>query len=131
MDKRMVELWLGLCDRDLKGAHGMFETKNYVLAGFQCHQVIEKALKACIAAMSADDPPRIHNLPKLAAYNGLGEDISAEQLELIDRLNPLYIEARYADYKTMVLRQLTPEYCKQLISKTEEFLSWTKNRLSK
>ena len=79
MDKRVVELWLGLCDRDFKGAQDMFETKNYVLAGFQCHQVIEKALKACIAAMSADDTPRIHNLPKLAGYKELGEDISAEQ----------------------------------------------------
>ena len=35
MDKTVVELWLGLCDRDFKGAQGMFETKNYVLAGFQ------------------------------------------------------------------------------------------------
>ena len=131
MDKTVVELWLGLCDRDFKGAQGMFETKNYVLAGFQCHQVIEKALKACIAATSADDPPRIHNLPKLAGYNGLGEELSDEQKKLINDLNPLYIEARYAGYKSAVLSLMTPERCKQLISQTEEFLLWIKNRLSK
>jgi HEPN domain-containing protein len=131
MDKTVVELWLGLCDRDLKGAQGLLKTKNYVLAGFQCQQVMEKALKAYIASVSEDDPPRIHNLSKLAEWKGLGAELSEEQWKLIDDLNPLYIEARYADYKSTILSLMTPEHCKQLISKTEEFLSWTKNRLSK
>jgi len=131
MDKRVVELWLGLCDRDLKGAHGMLQTKNYVLGGYQCHQVMEKALKAYIASVSADDPPRIHNLPKLAVVAGLKSELSTEQLELINRLDPLFIEARYSDYKSMLLSQLTPEYCQQLISQTEGFLSWIKSKLSK
>ncbi|MCL2220194.1 MAG: HEPN domain-containing protein [Chitinispirillia bacterium] len=131
MDKRIVELWLGLCDRDLKGAQGMLQTKNYILAGYQCHQVVEKALKACIASVSEDDPPKIHNLPKLAAIAGLNGELSPDQIELINRLDPLFIEAKYSDYKTAILSQLTPEYCKQLISKTEEFLSWIKNKLSK
>ena len=131
MDKTVVELWLGLCDRDLKGAHGLLKTKNYVLAGFQCHQVMEKALKAYIASVSDDDPPRIHNLPKLAECKGLGAELSDEHKKLINNLNPLYIEARYADYKSAILSLMTPEYCKQLISQTEEFLSWIKRRLSK
>jgi len=131
VDKRIVELWLGLCDRDLKGAQGMLQTKNYILAGYQCHQVVEKALKACIASVSEDDPPKIHNLPKLAAIAGLNGELSPDQIELINRLDPLFIEAKYSDYKTAILSQLTPEYCKQLISKTEEFLSWIKNKLSK
>jgi len=125
-----VELWLELCDRDLSGAHGMLQTKNYVLAGYQCHQVMEKALKAYIAFVSEDEPPYIHNLPKLAEEKGLGSELSAEQWGLISNLNPLFIEARYSSYKTMVLSKLTPEFCKQLISQTEEFLSWIKNKLS-
>ena len=132
MDKTVVELWLGLCDRDLKGAHGLLKTKNYVLAGYQCHQVMEKALKAYIASVSdGDDPPRIHNLPKLAEWKGLGAELSDEQKKLINDLNPLFIEARYADYKSAILSLMTPERCKQLITQTEEFLSWTKRRLSK
>jgi HEPN domain-containing protein len=130
MDRKKVDLWLGLCDRDLKGAHGMLQTKNYVLAGYQCHQVLEKALKAYIASVSENDPPRIHNLSKLALAEGLGNEFSTEQWELMDRLNPLFIEAKYSDYKSALLSQLTPEYCKQLVTKTEEFLSWIKNKLS-
>jgi HEPN domain-containing protein len=130
MNKK-VELWFGLCDRDLKGAYGLLRTKNYVLAGYQCQQVMEKAFKACIASVSTDDPPRIHTLPKLAELTGLKPEFSKEQNELIDLLNPLFIEARYSDYKSAILSQLTPEYCKQLISRTEEFLLWIKNRLSK
>jgi HEPN domain-containing protein len=128
---RKVELWFNLCDRDLKGAHGMLQTGNYVLAGYQCHQVMEKALKACIHNVSADDPPRIHTLSKLARLTGLEHEFSDEQNQLINYLEPLYIEARYADYKAMVLLQMTPEYSKQLVDKTEEFLSWIKKRLSK
>jgi hypothetical protein len=29
MDKKKVDLWLGLCDRDLKGAHGMLQTISF------------------------------------------------------------------------------------------------------
>jgi len=130
MDKK-VELWFGICDRDLKGAHGLLKTGNYVLAGFQCHQVMEKALKACIAHATADDPPRIHTLSKLARLTGLEHEFSDKQNQLINYLEPLYIEARYADYKAMVLLQMTPEYSKQLVDQTEEFLSWIKKRLSK
>ncbi len=130
MNKK-VELWFGLCDRDMKGAYGMLKTKNYVLAGYQCQQVMEKALKACIASVSTDDPPRIHALNKLAELTGLKREFSKEQNELLNYLNPLFIEARYSDYKSAVLSQLTPEYCKQLIVRTEEFLLWIKSRLSK
>jgi HEPN domain-containing protein len=130
MNKK-VELWFGLCDRDLKGAYGMLRTENYVLAGYQCQQVMEKAFKACIASVSTDDPPRIHSLPRLSALTGLEHEFSEEQNKLTKRLEPLFIEARYSDYKSAILSLLTPEYCKQLISETEAFLLWIKNRLSK
>jgi len=126
-----VELWFGLCDRDMKGAHGMLQTGNYVLAGFQCQQVIEKALKACINSVSGDDPPRIHTLSKLAKLTGIEHEFSDEQNYLISHLEPLYIEARYADYKAAILLRITPEYCKKLVDETEELLSWIKKRLSK
>jgi len=112
---RKIELWFGLCDRDFKGAQGLLKTGNYVLAGYQCHQVMEKALKACIAYATADDPPRIHTLSKLTTLTGLEHEFSDEQKELIKRLEPLYIEARYADYKAAILLRITPEYCEQLL----------------
>jgi len=130
MDNKL-DLWFGLCDRDLKGAHGLLKTGNYVLAGYQCQQVVEKALKACIAHATADDPPRIHTLSKLAALTGeLKHEFSDEQTDLIKRLEPLYIEARYADYKSAILLRMTPEFCEQLVTRTEELLSWIKKRLS-
>ncbi|MDR0306653.1 MAG: HEPN domain-containing protein [Chitinispirillales bacterium] len=44
--------WLEWRDADLKAAHGMLKMKLYVHAGFQCHQVVEKALKAHCCRMS-------------------------------------------------------------------------------
>jgi len=130
MNKK-VKLWFVLCDRDLKGAHGMLKTKNYVLSGYQCHQVMEKALKAYIASLSTDDPPRIHSLPKLAEHTGLTSELSDEQKDFINYVDHLFIEARYADYKSAILSRLTPRYCKQIIAQTEDFLSWIKKKLSK
>ncbi|GBU21787.1 hypothetical protein R80B4_01687 [Fibrobacteres bacterium R8-0-B4] len=129
MNKK-VGLWLGICDREMKGARGLLKTKNYVLACYMCQQVLEKALKACIQNESADDPPRIHSLEKLSNLTKLKSELTDEQLKLVDKLDPFFIEARYPNYKTMLLAEVTPEACKQIIVKTEEFLSWIKKKLS-
>lgn len=55
--------------------------------------------------------------------------LSEEQLEFIDKLEPLNIEARYPSYKERLIKSLTKEYCTELLSQTKNLQSWIKNKL--
>jgi len=59
--------WIELCDDDIPVAKSLYATKNYLWMGFLCHLIAEKALKAVIASITDDVPPKDHRLMKLAA----------------------------------------------------------------
>ena len=126
-----IEYWLELADYDLKVARAMLASKMYLYVGFMCHQTIEKALKAVISKGCAEDeiPPKIHNLVRLSDVSGLTEKMTPEQSALLERMNPLNIEARYPDYKRFIAANLTSEYCQKLLTETEELLCWIKQQL--
>ena len=126
-----VEYWLRLCDEDLLTARAMFQAERYLPMGFYCHMIAEKALKAVVARKTGTLPPRIHDLDKLAVQGGINEDLSEEQLALLEKLGPLQIETRYPDDEEMEIPQLTPTICEQLLKETEKFLCWIKKRLEK
>ena len=48
---------------------------------------------------------------------------------IIDRLEPLNIEARYPSYKERLMKSLSKEYCQQLLKDTKELQQWIKNKL--
>lgn len=56
---------------------------------------------------------------------------SEEQKDLIDLLEPLNIEARYATVKEKLMQSLSDQKCKQLIEKTEALYLWIKAKLLK
>lgn len=126
-----VAYWIEMSDYDFDTAKAMFETKRYLYVGFMCHQVIEKMLKAYWSNVLEEPPLKIHHLSRLAAKSGLVNELSEEQLDFIDMLEPLNIEARYPSYKELLLKTLTPEYCNILLKRTNELRSWIKNRLLK
>ncbi|MDB9152544.1 HEPN domain-containing protein [Parabacteroides distasonis] len=55
--------------------------------------------------------------------------MSEEQLDLIDALEPLNIEARYPSYKERLMKSLNADRCKELIKQTDELRLWIKNKL--
>ena len=126
-----IKYWLDIADYDIETAKAMLSTGRYLYVGFMCHQVIEKALKAVIARDCAEGeiPPKIHNLIKLVNKAGLYEQLSTEQLEFIDTMNPLNVESRYPDHKSRIAANLSADNCKQIIEKTEEMLCWIKQQL--
>ena len=126
-----VQYWLELCDDDIKTAKTLLDAERLLHMGFFCHLVVEKAIKAIITHRDDDFPPKIHVLRKLAVKSGIYESLTESQLTLLEKLNPLQIEARYPEYKEKVLNTLTKEYCERLLAETEEFLCWTKKLLSK
>lgn len=72
---------------------------------------------------------KIHSLSRLAERTGLDKQLSEEQLDFIDKLEPLNIEARYPSYKERLMKSLTKEYCAELLSQTKELQLWIKNKL--
>ena len=118
-----------ILDRILETAQAMLETSRFLYVGFMCHQVIEKALKAYWSKVLEEPPLKIHHLSRLAAKSGLIDELSEEQMDFIDSLEPLNIEARYPSYKELLIRILTPEYCKELLDKTKALQLWIKDRL--
>ena len=87
-----VSYWLEIADYDLETAEAMLRTKRLLYVGFMCHQSIEKALKAALASQGKT-PPFTHNLGRLAEARGVYEQMSEEQRDLLDNLEPLNIQS--------------------------------------
>jgi HEPN domain-containing protein len=126
-----VQYWLDLCDEDKTVADLLLKGGKYLQTGFFCHLIAEKALKAVIASNTAEAPPKIHDLHKLAKYGKLYNDLSERQLSLFKELMPLHVDGRYPEYKANIAKTLTAEKCAKILEETEDFLCWTKKRLGK
>lgn len=126
-----VEYWLELCDDDLVTAKALLEKERLLHMGFFCHLIVEKALKAILASQIDEPPPKIHNLITLAKRSGIITELSEEQLNLLEQLNPLQIEARYPEHKDKIAETLSIEICANLYCETETFLCWIKQKLDK
>ena len=125
-----VNYWLELCDDDLRAAKNLLASKYYLWMGFICHLIAEKALKAAMASIT-DEVPKIHHLLRLANMANVNDDLGESQKNLLGKLMPLQIEARYPDHKARITATLTSDYCADLLKETEEFLCWIKARLGK
>lgn len=124
-----VTYCIEMSDYDFDTAKAMFETKRYLYVAFMCHQTIEKILKAYWSNTLEEPPLKIHSLSRLAEKSGLDKDMSEEQTDFIDELEPLNIEARYPSYKERLIKSLTDERCKDLIEKTDKLRIWIKSKL--
>ncbi|WP_456086877.1 HEPN domain-containing protein [Parabacteroides sp.] len=128
MDKKVI-YWIEMSDYDLETANAMLATSRYLYVGFMCHQTIEKILKAFWSKNLEETPLKIHSLSRLAERTGLDGQLSDEQLDFIDRLEPLNIEARYPSYKDRLMKSLTKDYCEKLLVDTRNLQLWIKNKL--
>ncbi|MDE6786400.1 MAG: HEPN domain-containing protein [Muribaculaceae bacterium] len=124
-----VKYWSELSDYDFETAEAMLSSKRYLYVGFMCHQTIEKILKAYWSKTFTEPPLKIHSLSRLSEKTGLSNDMSEEQLDFIDLLEPLNIEARYPSYKERLLKSLDNEKCNQIIEETDKLRIWIKNKL--
>ena len=118
-----------MSDYDLETAEAMLATGRYLYVAFMCHQTIEKILKAYWTLHLEEVPMKIHSLFRLAEKTGLDKDFTEEQLDFIDTLEPLNIEARYPSYKERLLKSQNREYCDRLLQQTKELQLWKKNKL--
>jgi HEPN domain-containing protein len=128
MNKK-VKYWIELSDYDLDTALAMFQTGRYLYVGFMCHQSIEKILKAYFNSQSEDPAPFTHSLSHLAKRCNLYEQLSENQLDFIDLLEPLNIEARYPTHKEQLLKSLTKDRCEHIMDSTKKLKQWITEKL--
>lgn len=94
-----------------------------------CHQVIEKSLKGYYTSINPELVPYTHNLVQLAKQSGLYYHMSDDQLNIIDLLEPLNIQARYPSDKDKLLKSLSLKRCSEIITETEALFQWIKAKL--
>ena len=128
MDSKVV-YWLDLSLYDLETADAMLNSERFLYVGFMAHQSIEKVLKACFVKRLAMTPPHSHSLTFLAKKAGLYDEMTDEQLDFMDMLEPLNIEARYPAHKEQMLRSLSKERCVDILNKTRDMQVWIKQKL--
>jgi HEPN domain-containing protein len=124
-----VQYWTDLSDRDLLTAELLVKGKQYLWASFMCHQVIEKIFKGYYVALTDNTPPFRHELDVLAQRGGFYEALDNEQIDFLDMLNPLNIEARYPDYKAKIAQTLNKALCDNLLQRVKSLQQWTKEQI--
>ena len=124
-----VKYWLELSDYDFETALAMLNSKRYLYVGFMCHQTIEKIFKSWYTSLKSETAPFSHSLSYLAKKGGFYEELTEEQKDFIDQIEPLNIEARYPSHKDRLLRSLNQRKCLELVEQTKELQQWIKKKL--
>ena len=124
-----VAYWLELARYDYESAKVMQAGGRYLYVGFMCHLTAEKALKAVVASVQEENPPKTHDLVKLAKLGGVYDDMSEDQQDFLDLLLPLNIEARYPSYKSNIAASLSKEKCAEILEETEALVKWLETKL--
>jgi HEPN domain-containing protein len=126
MDK--FQYWIDLAEYDIETAKVMLQSGRYLYVGFMCHQTIEKMLKAYYVKTKNEQPPRTHNLRILANNSGIHLEMSEFQLDFLNLLEPLNIEARYPTDKERIMRSLNQDRCAKIVGETMEMMKWIKSK---
>jgi len=94
MDKKaIVRYWVDTSDRDYKTMKNLFDSSDYNWGLFIGHLVLEKLLKAIYVQNIGINPPRIHDLVRLAEKCNIDVDEKMlDKLEIITRFNLLLFE---------------------------------------
>ena len=125
----IVRAWLDHVHEDIDAAECLYKGGHWLYVAFLCHQAIEKALKAYYSATHDDDPRYTHSHLKLLEDCGLTDKLSPEELDFIDLMVPMYIEARYPEQKDAAARMLNREACEHIINSTKQLTQWIEERL--
>jgi len=76
-----------------------------------------------------NEPPYTHNLLILSTKLEIDKILLPEHKDLINKLMPLNIEARYPSNKDELFKILTFDYTKSLVKKTESLYKWIKKQI--
>ena len=119
-----MQKWLDIADRDIDAAEWLQQGGRWLYVAFECHQALEKTIKAFWCGTRDDDPPYIHDHWRLLEGCGLAEKLDDEQLHFLDRMKPMYIAARYPEHKARLAATLNEQTCRNFVEQTKQFKQW-------
>lgn len=125
----VIKHWIKSADNDYPVIETLFEKGHYNWSLFIGHLILEKILKACYAKYIEKEPPRIHNLLKIADDAGL--ELTKEQKMFLDEVTTYNIRVRYQDFKDRFAKLATKEYTEGSIKKIKEIRQWLLQQINK
>lgn len=123
MDKEaIVNYWLDTAEQDYQTMEHLFQSGDYHWALFIGHLVLEKLFKALYVQTHDDNPPRIHDLTRLAEKCGLEPDETMlDKLDMISRFN---LSVRYPDYQQEFHKICTKAFSLKAMESINEVRTW-------
>ena len=85
-------------------------------------------IKAYWYATRDDDPPYLHNHFRLLEGCGLKAELNDVQRRFVEIMSPMYIAARYPEYKSQVARMLNQQGSASIIEQTKELKQWIRQK---
>lgn len=126
MDVReQIAYWTTGSQEDFDAAQSLVEKGHLRHGLFFAHLAIEKMLKALVVRETKKEPPRIHNLVRLAGLADLAT--SGEQQRFLRRFDLYQLEGRYPDSKPTIISH---DIATQELRDTVEILTWLRAELS-
>ncbi|MCX6090842.1 MAG: HEPN domain-containing protein [Candidatus Atribacteria bacterium] len=124
-----ISYWVESANRDYKAMLNLYQSKDYHWSLFIGHLVIEKLIKAVYVKSIDDNPPRTHDLLRLAEKAKI--HTTEEQKNILDLLTTFNINARYPDYEQSFYKKCDYDFTKANIEKINEVRAWLLSMIEK
>ena len=127
--KKETENWIKIANNDLKVAETLMKEGLYLNVIEHSQAALEKLLKGLIAEQKDIQPPKIHDLLRLASL-ALIENIQVDTQKTLDELNDLYLSTRYSGDFDKLVKVLHKEKVEELFNKSKEVFQWIQKKIS-
>jgi HEPN domain-containing protein len=121
---KQIEYWIISAKSDLDAAELLIRESKFIHGLFFCHLAIEKGLKAHVVKVTADIPPKSHNLIYLLGLSNIEFEERFE--DFLGILMKYQLEGRYPDYNPVIP---TKDKVVDYLNKTKEMLIWIEKKL--
>lgn len=128
--ENIPQAWFDIAEEDISAAEWMHQGGRWLYVAFECHQALEKMIKAYWTAVRDDDPPLLHNHERLLTGCGLYSKLDDEQIKFLEMMHPMYIAGRYPQYKKQVAATMGEQTSKYILEQTKKFQQWILQKYS-
>lgn len=123
MDKDgLINYWVETSNQDYNTMINLYESKDYNWCLFIGHLVLEKLLKALYVKNVDNNPPRIHDLLRIAEKAEI--QTTEEQKDILDLITTFNISVRYPDYGQKFYNKCNYDFTTTNMETIRELREW-------